>query len=322
MAKACLAVMSKENPSKQPNIWSPVVTCLGVSASKFVDQIESKTKIDRFFFIKPTSQSKEEKYREESPEKLKINDELHYSTSDHEEEEEEDGTHSEEALLEDHAQERVADEESRPILIPENECILSLKKSGERNNESEDSNRNNINIPKRTGFFASRNLKTGTSLLQPKPQETQHSITSAKEAEKASLDQDSFFSIEELFPDLDRVDMETVAVLPVSLRRQVLQKLEALVGQKQNDNLVTCEKCEKQLLPEEVEEHRDFHVAKELQEEFSSQPSTSRNSNLLPSKSQPITKKSTKRSLKDPKKTTNKDSKRSRTIDSFFNTSS
>ena len=37
MTSLCLAVMNKENSSKQPNTWNPMVVCLGVSASKFVD---------------------------------------------------------------------------------------------------------------------------------------------------------------------------------------------------------------------------------------------------------------------------------------------
>ena len=35
------------------------------------------------------------------------------------------------------------------------------------------------------------------------------------------------FSIEELFPDLNEVDMETLALLPLHLQRQVLQAIEA-----------------------------------------------------------------------------------------------
>lgn len=48
MAKACLSVMAKENTCKKANTWEPVVTCIGVSASKFVDAVEGK--INRFFF--------------------------------------------------------------------------------------------------------------------------------------------------------------------------------------------------------------------------------------------------------------------------------
>ena len=57
MANACLAVMGKENPCiKQANTRIPVVvTCLGVSAGKFVDQLENHSRVDRFFVTKQSA---------------------------------------------------------------------------------------------------------------------------------------------------------------------------------------------------------------------------------------------------------------------------
>jgi hypothetical protein len=40
MTSLCFAVVNKENSSKQP-IWNPMVVCLGVSASKFVDDVSA-----------------------------------------------------------------------------------------------------------------------------------------------------------------------------------------------------------------------------------------------------------------------------------------
>jgi hypothetical protein len=78
-----------------------------------------------------------------------------------------------------------------------------------------------------------------------------------------------------------------------------------------NGKLVTCDKCENQFLAEELDEHKDFHLAEDLQNEIFTQPSTSK---PIPATSaKPI-----KRPIKESKKKLSKDAKRSRTIDSFF----
>lgn len=309
MAKACLAVMSKENPNKQSSVWSPVVTCIGVSASKFVDQLESNSRIDRFFFTKSTARSEKGKEASVEQELDEENNDSADSNSDFE-------------VVED---ETVSDEQAQIVEAPDKNDletepqIVFVDEKGSLDFPDENSNgfstldREKCKNPKRTGFFANRNVKKDV-LLQTIPSD------STKQPDEQSLPNPETFLIEELFPDLDQIDMETVALLPLNLRRQILQKIEAREGTNGKDNLVICETCNKQLLAEEAEEHKDFHLATELQEEFSSKPSTSKNS--APLKSQPSIKKSSaKRSLKDQKKTS-KDCKRSRTIDSFFSNTS
>lgn len=311
MANACLAVISKENPCfKQGNTRVPVVvTCLGVSASKFVDQLENNSRIDRFFVTKNSAETNKEKEPYAEQEALHENDELNENSTDQEDEENE--------FVE---TERILDIEEESITAPEpnttdsaSECTEAESVSVNREMSSMPiSNQENCGIVKKTGFFASRCLDKNTP------------IQSAKESvpEPAALKivglQESF-SVEELFPDLNQVDMETLALLPLHLQRQVLQAIEARKGSYGNDKFVVCDKCKQQFLREEIEEHKDFHLASELQKEFSAQPSTSSLANN--SKVQTAEKKSSKRPLKNQKKAA-KDTKRSRTIDSFFGSQS
>jgi len=129
--------------------------------------------------------------------------------------------------------------------------------------------------------------------------------------EESSCDSSEPFSIQELFPNLNEVDEETIAIFPLHVQRKIQQALKD--NNLESGKLVTCDKCEKQFLAEELNEHKDFHLAFELQNEIFTQPSTSKTA-LVAATTKPI-----KRPIKESKKTLNKDSKRSRTIDSFFN---
>ena len=295
MAKACIAVMSKENPCKQSNVWDPVVTCIGVSASKFSDQLDTKSRIDRFFTKQSCLPEIMRKGTEIDPDMLDENDEdiLDEVNSDQEDAEEDlaksDGIPSPEPAI-------VANAEENPVILQE-----SL------NNVA------SCEVPKKAGFFATRNLKKA---IEEK---------SVKEPVQPSLPQPTVsshqsFSVSELFPDLNQVDMETVALLPLNLRRQVLQAIKEREGYDGHDTFDVCEKCGKQLLKEEMEEHKDFHLASELQKELTSfaQPSASASTIVNPKVQTNVKKTSSKRPLKEKKKATVKDSKRSRTIDSFF----
>ena len=126
---------------------------------------------------------------------------------------------------------------------------------------------------------------------------------------ESSCDSSEPFSIQELFPNLNEVDEDTIALFPLQIQRKIQQALKEknLV----NGKLVTCDKCENQFLAEELDEHKDFHLAEELQNEILTQPSTSK---PIPATSA----KSINRPIKESKKKLSKDSKRSRTIDSFF----
>jgi hypothetical protein len=170
-------------------------------------------------------------------------------------------------------------------------------------------NQENRGIANKSGFFASRSLKKSTPIQMPIKEFTSEPVPEIVASQES-------FSIEELFPDLNEVDMETLALLPLHLQRQVLQAIEARKGSDETDKLVVCDKCKKQLLREEIEEHKDFHLASELQKEFSVQPSAS-GSLSVNMKGQAVAKKSSKRPLKNQKNIA-KDTKRSRTIDSFF----
>lgn len=311
--------MSKENSSKQSNVWSPVVTCIGVSASKFVGQTDSSSKIDRYFTTKKSALLSAKETKGKGKEDIGASngiDEDHFIVSDQEDEENElelhDQQQSEEIPQLSNALEVILtcpeSQDGEPSVTEASEsakCSTSADQEGSLN-------------AKKTGFFANRNLKKVISPIENQP-ETK--IGHSDPVPQSS----SSFSIDELFPDLENIDMDTVALLPIHLRREILQKIEnanrtcAEATQNVTENLIVCEKCNKSLLAEELAEHKDYHMAFDLQNEFTSQPSTS--NALTAIKHQPATKKSSKRSLKDKKKS-NMDSKRSRTIDSFFNTPS
>lgn len=308
MAKACLATMSKENPCKQPNVWNPVVTCIGVSASKFLDQLGSNLKIDRFFVPKSTNPSKVENNNEPTRDTLYEDEDLRQTDSE-QEEETEVATHSLEP------NEEAFNSGADPV---QTSASIVQEQASEVFPAAEPDNNGIILEPKqssgtriKTGFFASRNLKNLS--VDPIP-ETKSVEKPVEDTKSASVEES--FSIEELFPDLNNIDMETVALLPLHLQRQVMQVLEAKKGRVEYGKLVKCEKCGEQVLKEEMEEHRDFHMAFDLQEELSGLPSTSAGS-AVHSKNQETAKKSSKRPLKNQKKSV-KDTKRSRTIDTFF----
>ena len=298
--------MSKENPCfKQGNTRVPVVvTCLGVSASKFVDQLENNSRIDRFFVTKNNALTNKEKGLCAEQEASHEIDELNEISSDQEDEENEFV-----------ATERILEVEEESITAPEPNSINSSEcpepVSVNREIDLPISNKeNNCGIVRKTGFFASRSLDKNTPIQLAKesfPESAPKMVGHLQES----------FSIEELFPDLNQVDMETLALLPLHLQRQVLQAIEARKGSYGNDKFVVCDKCKQQFLREEIEEHKDFHLASELQKEFSAQPSTSDSLAKSLKVQTAGEKKSSKRPLKNQKNVA-KDTKRSRTIDSFF----
>lgn len=315
MAKACLAVIIKENPSKQGDFKSPwVITCLGVSASKFVDQVGNSSRIDRFFVAKQTTMLDIEKEKCVDVESLHQMDGPYDIHTDEEDQTDEVDV-SERTLTE---------KEGIHIVTPEYNtanvtatCPVISQEMGETNETTVDNHspcpiQENREEVKRTGFFASRSLK--------KCAPTQNvSGESATQSTQGNPVNQATFSIEEMFPDLDQVDMETLALLPPHLRRQVLQAIQSKQGNDGSEKFTVCDKCKQQFLKEEIGEHNDFHLASELQKEFSLQPSTSSSvvNNLEGSTA---VKKSAKRPLKNHKNT-RKDTKRSRTIESFFGNS-
>nr|CAG4642093.1 EOG090X0EZJ [Eurycercus lamellatus] len=293
LACACFTVMSKENPSKQPNVWNPVITSLGVSASNFVDEkTSSKNKIDRFF-TKRNGGSADNKC--ESPE----------SPQDDPECEEENDDHFLSVVESDKISERKEDdtnndepnyEEISTIVMVEDR-LPTLKE-----NETERIVNNPIEAPKKTGgFFANRVVKKN---LIP-------NVEPISESEG--------FVIEEIFPNLDEVDMDTLGLLPLAFQRKIRKAMDARGGAcyVNADSLTTCEKCSKELFKEEIEEHKDYHLALELQKEVSPMPSTSSSASMSTMKKESSAK-SVKRPLKDQKKKTENNSKRTRTIETFF----
>ena len=311
MANACLAVMGKENPCiKQANTRIPVVvTCLGVSAGKFVDQLENHSRIDRFFVTKQsalTGKGKESCATGQGS--MHENNEINENDTDQEVEENElVETELEETKGISEIEEENTTEPERNTANSAPECPEPVSVNREISLPS--LNQKNRGIANKSGFFASRSLKKSTSIQMPIKESTSEPVPEIVASQES-------FSIEELFPDLNEVDMETLALLPLHLQRQVLQAIEARKGSDETDKLVVCDKCKKQLLREEIEEHKDFHLASELQKEFSVQPSAS-GSLSVNMKGQAVAKKSSKRPLKNQKNIA-KDTKRSRTIDSFF----
>ncbi|KAI9560794.1 hypothetical protein GHT06_011746 [Daphnia sinensis] len=316
MAKSCLAVVMKENPCKQGNSKTPwVVTCLGVSASKFVDQLESSSRIDRFFTQSKASKqstipnTENEESVDEEP--LHRKDELYDLHAD-QEEEEFGMTEIDNIPTETNASNIIAPESHVGQISDLSKEIFQENKEKSSGASSPCRSREKNENVKKTGFFASRSLKK----CVPIPHSSEESIAQSSQVNPVNQ---TTFSIEEIFPDLNQVDMETLALLPPHLRRQVLQAIQSKQGNEGTDEFVVCDKCKEQFLKEEIGEHNDFHVAAELQKEFSLQPSTSRSSvnNLEGSK---VVKNSSKRPLKNQKNAT-KDTKRSRTIESFFGSS-
>lgn len=161
-------------------------------------------------------------------------------------------------------------------------------------------------LKKKLGFFASRSVK--------KP-------------ETAAEKQEQFPSIciSEIFPDLNDVDSETLILLPLEIQRKVRQEIELMKGGEvkgQTEDFVDCNTCGKTLLKEEIEEHRDYHLAMDLQKEISLEAaSTSSTTSSTSSNLKVPSSKSNKRSFrqsKDKTSASNQRSKRSRTIESFF----
>nr|CAH0103584.1 unnamed protein product [Daphnia galeata] len=311
MANACLAVMGKENPCiKQANTRIPVVvTCLGVSAGKFVDQLENHSRIDRFFVTKQsalTGKGKESCATGQGS-MHEINEINENDTDQEVEENELVETELEETKGISEIEEENTTEPERNTANSAPECPEPVSVNREISLPS--LNQENRGIANKSGFFASRSLKKSTPIQMPIKEFTSEPVPEIVASQES-------FSIEELFPDLNEVDMETLALLPLHLQRQVLQAIEARKGSDETDKLVVCDKCKKQLLREEIEEHKDFHLASELQKEFSVQPSAS-GSLSVNMKGQAVAKKSSKRPLKNQKNIA-KETKRSRTIDSFF----
>lgn len=312
MAKSCLAVVMKENPCKQGNAKIPwVVTCLGVSASKFVDQLESSSRIDHFFAAKQSTILNPEKEKRVEEEPLHRKDGLYDLHAD--QEDEEFGMEEIDKIpTETNAVNIIEPEYHMAQISALSNEIFQENKEKASGASSPCLNRENNDSVKKTGFFASRSLKK----CVPIHQSSEESIAQSSQVNPVNQ---TTFSVEEIFPDLNQVDMETLALLPPHLRRQVLQAIQSKQGNEGTAKFVVCDKCKEEFLKEEIEEHNDFHVAAELQREFSLQPSTSSSSfnNLEGAK---VVKKSSKRPLKNQKNAT-KDTKRSRTIESFFGNS-
>ena len=275
MARDCLAVMSRENPSKQPNVWNPVVTSVGVSASKFVDLVAGNTKIDRFF-----AKRKDDIPVDPSPDEELVLDDDNESTNEDEDI----------PLVS-------AEEDSQDAPLPKEVVVEKV-----------------ADVPKKTGFFASRIVQKKLEQIRQEPVASTSSNTKPTST-----------MVNELFPDLDKVDMDTLALLPLDIQREVRVALSARGASTSEDvgRLVVCDTCGKKLLKEEEEEHKDYHLALQLQKEMSGQlqsTSSSSSSGAASTKGKAISSsKSTKRpKSQKSKKTDNLDSKRTRTIETFF----
>jgi len=318
MARDCLTIMSKENPSKQSNIWNPVVTCIGVSASKFVEMGAggaSNSKIDRFFTKK-------------RPETLEVEE----SDSDKDQlisplDETEDRTIP------------VQDESTQEEVVPpekeEPKVGVAPKKTGffaRRAIPVQDESTQEEVVPpekeepkveeasKKTGFFARR-------AIQNKQKEPELTASKDEEPSTSGAQESSSFSVKELFPDLEKVDQETLGLLPIHLQREVRRAIEnhRVVQETDSESSQSCSwsicgTCGKKLMEEELEEHKDYHMALELQKEFSALPtSVGAAPKLTSGAASSVKSKSIKRPLKDSKKkASDKDSKKIRTIETFF----
>lgn len=298
-----MSVITKENNAKMSNNRTPTVTNLGVSAGNFVSHNSgSNSKIDRFF-SRPLA---EENFAEEVNEEVELIDE--------EEEEEREAvpfvekeeSSSETATLSEISPDQVSEENSR-ISFPEperNEATVDfIENIDDQEKEKPSETSEKPNSKKKLGFFASRSVKkTETKALEPE--------TGKKESFP-------FFCVHEIFPDLDQVDSETLTLLPLEIQRMVRQEMELKKGSKSpSGDFINCDTCGKVLLREEVAEHRDYHVAMELQKEMSLEASTS--SAIPSSTGRVVPSKPTKRPYRSKAKANATNSKRSRTIESFF----
>lgn len=284
MARDCLSIMIRENPCKQPNVWNPVVTSIGVSASKFVELNAKATRIDSFF----TKRTEDPPIDRPSPDEEFV-------------EEESDGNED----LERHFPVSEVEEDSQeapPSVV--NEEIEEPPKVTE--------------APKKPGgFFASRAMQKKKEAVEEEPAPSTSGNSTAAVAPSSIVN--------ELFPDLDQVDMDTLALLPPDLQREVRQALSARgTAAKDASGLVACDICGKSLLKEEVDEHKDYHVALKLQKEMSGSAQASSTSSGVTAgiKGKSISggAKTTKRtkSQSSKKSAGNSDSKRTRTIETFF----
>ena len=176
-------------------------------------------------------------------------------------------------------------------------------------------------VSKKTGFFARRAIQNKQKEPEPTASKDEEPSTSGAQQESSS------FSVKELFPDLEKVDQETLGLLPIHLQREVRRAIEnhRVVQETDSESSQSCSwsicgTCGKKLMEEELEEHKDYHMALELQKEFSALPtSVGAAPKLTSGAASSVKSKSIKRPLKDSKKkASDKDSKKIRTIETFF----
>ena len=299
----CKSIITKENAAKMPNNRCPVVTNLGVSASNFISQNSSaNSKIDRFFSRPMT----EENFSEDVQEKTQLIDEEDVQVSEDNSAIspfqifEENSAISSVGMSEENSFNSFVEAEGNQIATANFTGILDDQRSDEKSSGITEE----PNSKKKLGFFASRNVKKIES--------------KTPELKADNKEQFPSFCVHEIFPDLDHVDSETLTLLPLEIQRKVRQEIEWKKGSKgQGGDFVDCDTCGQTLLREEVAEHRDYHLAMELQKEMSLEASTS---SAVPNPAVKVAaSKSTKRPHKESKAKGNaKSSKRSRTIESFF----
>ena len=296
----CMSVITKENAAKKSINQNAVVTNLGVSAGNFVSHNSgSSSKIDRFF-SKPLTEGnltedaddKTESIDEEEPVSLL----------------EKEGHSAEVISLFGISSDQLSEGNSESSL-PEPEgnqtTIINLAENLPHQEEGDPLViREDPSSKKKKGFFASRSVK--------KPE------TKMSQPEAGNEEKFPFFCVNEIFPDLDHVDSETLTLLPLEIQRKVRQEMELRKGCKsQGGEFVDCDTCGKTILREEVAEHHDYHIAMELQKEMSLEASTSSAASNFTA--QEASTRPAKRAYKESKaKTSARNSKRSRTIESFF----
>lgn len=306
MAKACLAVMTKENSCKKPNTWDPVVTCIGVSASKFDEAVENKSKINRFF---STSSSTSKRQISNTPNEQVNSTDTEESACDFAPPPTSNDTTEEKCHNTFSADESSPEEVEAPVCELEKECHQPSILAPEMP----------VDPPKKLGFFASKTTRKTTETQEIPVADVE--CETHDDSQQAEADQEIEINplIKELFPDLGEIELDTVKLLPLELQREIFKIIELRKGKTKDEvrqKMVKCYVCHNLILEEEKELHNDYHLALELQKQTEPRGSLSSGANSNSSNN----KKADKRPL-EKQNGKSAASKRSRTIESFFKSS-
>ncbi|XP_062587283.1 DNA polymerase eta-like [Saccostrea cucullata] len=355
-------IMKLNHAPAHQSAWSPPILCLGVSATKFVDEstnqltlssfvgqktsssisasqtqtlpVKSETKSIASFFRRGNNSSALMSNQKESTRDQQMNSLIH-----------EPGDSSSGSS---HTYKQSQENESDLYL---REKDLPLKSLDSTSDQLIDNERNHSPC----GFFAKRKSKNGLVYNL-----SQDSIPVGVQGRKQTNFEDKSEmnnSIEDASMEnrisQNSVDPDFLAALPPDLRQEVLSQvspappvdkeplvqsqrgstsLEKYLNKQDPSNmedspetgkdLVVCEKCNKQIEASELPEHMDYHFAKELQKELSQ---TSDTNSGLSVQSSGQRKRSLGCGSKSPKKVTKKlknNAGQTQTISHFFNKNS